>query len=60
MNCFMFFLQKLEENVNTKNIRDVTPDECIAISSNLTKKHIVVFDEFEGECFEAIRKTPAL
>lgn len=55
-----FYLQKLEENVNKSNIKDVSPEECLGLAGNFTKKHIVVFDEFEGDCFDDIRKTQAL
>lgn len=54
------FLQKLEENVSKNNIKEVTPAECITLMGRFTRKHIVVFDEFEGDCFETIRKTSAL
>lgn len=53
-------LQKLEENVNLDNIKEVTQAECVNLAGNFTRKHIVIFDEFEGECFETIRKTQAL
>ncbi|XP_055297166.1 DNA topoisomerase 2-binding protein 1-A [Sitodiplosis mosellana] len=55
-----FAREKLEENVKASNINEVTPGNCVGLSGNFTKKHIVVFDEFEGECFEAIRQTQAL
>lgn len=57
---YIYFFQKLEENVNASNIKDVTPTECLNLAGNFTKKHIVIFDEFDGECFEAIKNTQAL
>lgn len=53
-------LQKLEENISKNNIKKITSTECIALSGNFTKKHLVVFDEFNGECFEVIKKTQAM
>lgn len=58
--CVIFFTQKLEDNISKNNIKNITSTECISISGNFTKKHLVVFDEFSGECFEVIRKTQAM
>lgn len=57
---YINFSQKLEDNISKGNIKNVTPTECIALSSNFTKKHLVVFDEFSGECFDVIKKTQAM
>lgn len=40
-------------------IRNVTATKCIESSENFTRKNLVVFDEFSGESFEAVKLTPA-
>lgn len=56
----VIFSQKLRENVCEKNIVDVTPDEVERIAGNFTKKNIVIFDQFSGECFKKVQQTQAL
>lgn len=41
------------------NIKNVTEAECMQMIDQLTKKSIVVFAKFEGECFKSVVNSPA-
>lgn len=42
------------------NISNVTAVECEQLTDKFTKKHIIIFDKFDGDCFNKVTKTPAL
>lgn len=59
-NEFFMILQKLDGYVCATNIKIMTATECMGLTGGFTRKHVVIFDDFQGDCFETVQKTPAL
>lgn len=56
----IYFQQLINDFTASEEIaKIVTTDQCIELSEKFTEKDIVIFEEFNGDCFDKISKTRA-